>query len=84
MTNIVLEDVGWGVIDIPCHARCGNRIVLQFGKVEKAQCCGYQYELHPTEICLFVTDADDADADLLEALRYLVREATAKRKEQRR
>ncbi|MBC8445811.1 MAG: hypothetical protein H8D74_01290 [Chloroflexi bacterium] len=62
MTRVVMEDVGEKEVDIPCRARCGNRIVLQFGKVEKAQCCGYQYELQAGKINLLVTDADASAA----------------------
>jgi len=63
MTRVVIEDVGEKEVDIPCRARCGNRIVLQYGKVEKVQCCGYQYELQVGEINLFITDADKEASD---------------------
>ncbi len=52
------DDVGWEELDIPCEARCGKRVVLQYGKVNKVQCCGYLHELAPTQINLFVYKAD--------------------------
>lgn len=53
--RVVMEDVGWSVVDIPCTG-CRKRIILQYGKKEREQCCGYQYELQAGVINLFITE----------------------------